>query len=34
METSTVMIHGTNIETEVRIIDKSKRAFDWSIEST
>lgn len=34
METSTVMIHGTNIETEVRIIDKSKRAYDWSIEST
>jgi len=34
METSQVMIHGTDIQTEVRIIDKSKRAYDISLEST
>lgn len=34
MEVSSVMIHGTDIQTEVRIIDKSKRAFDISVEST
>lgn len=34
MEVSSVMIHGTAIQTEVRIIDKSKRAFDISVEST
>lgn len=34
MMTSTVMVHGTNIEREVKIVDKSKRAYDISIEST
>lgn len=34
MEVDTVMIHGKNISTEVKIIDKSKRAYDISIEST
>lgn len=34
MEVSQVMIHGTDITEEVRIIDKSKRAFDISVEST
>ena len=29
-----MMIHGTDIQTEVRIIDKSKRAYDISLEST
>jgi len=28
------MIHGTDIQTKVKIIDKSKRAFDTSVEST
>ena len=29
-----MLIHGTDIQTEVRIIDKSKRAYDISHEST
>jgi len=29
-----VQIHGTNIQNEVRIVDKSKRAYDISVDST
>ena len=34
MENSEIMIHGQSYETQVKIVDKSKRAFDISVEST
>jgi hypothetical protein len=34
IEVSMVMIHGTNEKQEVKIVDKSKRAYDISLEST
>jgi|LauGreDrversion4_2_1035121.scaffolds.fasta_scaffold892152_1 hypothetical protein len=34
METSEVMIHGAEYESKIKIVDKSKRAFDISADST
>lgn len=34
MEISEIMVHGQNYETQIKIVDKSKRAFDISVEST
>lgn len=34
METSQVYIHGANIQQDIRIIDKSKRAYDISLDAT
>lgn len=34
MQESTIMLHGTSQHHNVKIMDKSKRAYDCSIEST
>lgn len=34
MENSEIMIHGQTYESQIKIVDKSKRAFDISVEST
>ena len=34
MQQSEVMIHGVNKQIQIKIIDKTKRAFDTSVEST
>lgn len=31
---SDYMIHGTSLEKSIKIVDKSKRAFDTSVDST